>query len=92
MDTTSAGVHHALKGRGVAAAMTGALPPGEIEPIAVRLNEAQRLSGFSRSDLYRRASRGEIIFLKSGSRILVEFASLKAAIAALPIARINIAV
>jgi hypothetical protein len=92
MDTTSAGVHHALKGSASSIAMTGGRPPGEIEPIAVRLNEAQRLSGFSRSDLYRRASRGEIIFLKSGSRILVEFASLKAAIAALPIARINIAV
>ena len=42
--------------------MTGGRPPGEIELIALRLNEAQRLSGFSRSDLYRSASRGEIIF------------------------------
>lgn len=65
------------------------IPP--IEPILVRLAEAQRISGLSRSDLYRRASRGQIIFVKCGSRVLVDFASLKAAIAELPRAQINIA-
>jgi hypothetical protein len=64
---------------------------GAIEPLAVRLDEASRISGFSRSDLYRRAARGEIIFLKSGCRVLVKMDSLRAAVAALPRATINIA-
>jgi hypothetical protein len=85
----------ALKGGTTFPANVGApAPPAltpSIEPIAVRLADAIRISGFSRSDLYRRASRGEIIFLKCGSRVLVEYASLKAAIAGLPRAQINIA-
>jgi hypothetical protein len=64
--------------------------PALTEPLAVRLAEAVRISGFSRSDLYRRAARGEIIFRKAGGRILVEYAGLKAAIMALPVATINI--
>ncbi len=62
-----------------------------IEPILVRLVDAQRLFGLSRTGLYRLASRGEIIFLKAGNRVLVDFASLKAATARLPRASINIA-
>jgi hypothetical protein len=64
------------------------------EPLAVRLLEATRISGFSRSvrgDLYRRAARGEIVFRKCGKCVLVEYASLKAAYEALPKATINIA-
>jgi hypothetical protein len=70
-----------------------ALPaePAPTEPLAVRLAEAVRISGFSRSDLYRRAARGEIIFRKAGGRVLVEYAGLKAAVLALPIATINVA-
>jgi hypothetical protein len=63
-----------------------------MEPILVRLNDALQLSGFSRSYLYRRASRKEIIFFKCGSRVLVDFASLKAAIENLPRVQINITV
>ena len=82
----------ALKGSTAFPANAGALAaPVTIEPILVRLSDAIRLSGFSRSDLYRRASRGQIIFRKCGSRVLVDFASLKAAIAELPQAQINIA-
>jgi hypothetical protein len=62
-----------------------------IEPMAVRLPEASRISGFSRSELYRRAARGEVIFLKSGSTTLVDLGSLKAAVAALPRAIIRAA-
>jgi hypothetical protein len=62
-----------------------------IEPLAVRLADAIALSGFSRSGLYRMASRGELIFLKSGDRVLVDFRSLKAAVDALPRATINVA-
>ena len=57
---------------------------GGIEPITMRLPEASRYSGFSRSELYRRAARGEVIFLKSGATTLVDTASLRAAIASLP--------
>jgi hypothetical protein len=85
----------ALKGGTTFPTNTGALGPpvstATIEPILVRLADAQRISGFSRSDLYRRASRGQIIFLKCGNRVLVDFASLKAAIADLPRANIKIA-
>jgi hypothetical protein len=68
-----------------------ALSSQATEPLAVRLPEATRISGFSRSDLYRRAARGEIIFRKSGKAVLVDYASLKAAVAALPIADVRIA-
>lgn len=70
----------ALSGRGDAGPSIGPPP----DPLAVRLAEAQRISGFSRSDLYRRAARGEIVFLKCGNRVLVDFASLRAALASLP--------
>jgi len=63
--------------------------PFEVDPIAVRLPMAERISGFSRSEIYRRASRGEIVFLKCGTRTLVEMASLRAAVAALPRAAIR---
>ena len=66
--------------------------PGErADLLAVRLAEAQRISGLSRSDLYRRASRGEIVFLKAGARILVDMKSLRAVLAGLPRAEIHIA-
>jgi hypothetical protein len=54
------------------------------ERLAVRLPEATRISGFSRSELYRRAARGEIVFLKCGASTLVDMASLQAAVASLP--------
>jgi hypothetical protein len=54
------------------------------KPLAVRLAEATRISGFSRSRLYRMAGAGEIVFLKLGKATLVEFASLEAAIHRLP--------
>jgi hypothetical protein len=59
------------------------------EPIAVRLNEATRLSGLSRSELYRRAGRSEIILLKSGRTTLVQFRSLRRLITSLPRASIR---
>jgi hypothetical protein len=62
-----------------------------IDPIQVRIREAVRVSGFSRSTLYLMAARGEVVFRKSGKTVLVDFASLKAASEALPIATIRIA-
>ncbi len=63
--------------------------PRCIDPLAVRLPEASRISGFSRSEIYRRAGRGEIILLKCGKSTLVDMQSLRAAVAALPRASIR---
>jgi hypothetical protein len=59
------------------------------ERLAVRLPEATLISGFSRSELYRRAARGEIIFLKCGASTLVDLESLRVAVASLPRAMIK---
>ncbi len=53
-------------------------------PIAAPINEACRLSGFSRSEIYRRLAAGDIAAIKNGSRTLVLVASLRAYIEALP--------
>jgi hypothetical protein len=60
-----------------------------IEPLAVRLPDAVRISGLSRSELYRRAARGEIKFLKCGTSTLVDVSSLRAAVAGLPRAELR---
>ena len=54
------------------------------DPIAIRIPEACRLSGWSRSELYRRAGRGEVVIVKAGRSSLVLFRPLRAAIEALP--------
>lgn len=71
-------------------ASPAATPAAPIEPLALRLADAIAISGFSRSGLYRMAARGEIVFLKAGDRVLVDYASLKAKVAALPRATINL--
>jgi hypothetical protein len=68
---------------------TAPTDPPATEPLALRITEAVRVSGFSRSRLYLMAARGEIIFLKCGKAVLVEYASLKAAIQNLPRAAIK---
>jgi len=59
------------------------------EPIAITLREAIRLGGLSRSDLYRRAGAGQVIFRKSGATVVVDYASLKALVTSLPLAQIG---
>jgi hypothetical protein len=59
------------------------------ERLAVRLGEATYLSGISRSGLYRMAAAGQILLLKHGASTLVDVASLRAAVASLPRARIK---
>ena len=54
------------------------------DPILVRLPEASRISGLSRSALYKLNQAELLKFRKFGRTTLVDFASLKAAIAALP--------
>jgi hypothetical protein len=79
----------ALKGNAMVASTAPAQP--QPDPLTVRIPEATRISGFSRSELYRRAGRGEIIMLKCGKSTLVDMASLRAAVSALPRAPIRAA-
>jgi hypothetical protein len=55
-----------------------------IAPLAVTIPEAVRLSGLSRSELYRQLSEGRIQARKSGTRTLIVWASLQAHVEALP--------
>lgn len=54
------------------------------EPLALSIPEASRISGLSRSELYRRLAAGNIHAVKSGARTLVLMDSLKAHLASLP--------
>jgi excisionase family DNA binding protein len=62
------------------------LPKGgaHLERLTVKISEAARLTGISRTSLYRKAAAGEIIFLKCNNSTLVDFESLRAAVASLP--------
>jgi len=53
-------------------------------PLAVTIHEAVRVSGLSRSELYRRLADGKLRAVKSGSRTLVLMDSLRAHLASLP--------
>ena len=55
-----------------------------IQPLTVTISEAVRLSGLSRSELYRQLGAGHLRARKSGSRTLILWASLKAHVEALP--------
>jgi hypothetical protein len=55
-----------------------------IQPLTVTIPEAIRLSGLSRSELYRQLSAGRIRARKSGSRTLIVWASLQTHVEALP--------
>jgi hypothetical protein len=59
---------------------------GSAQPLAVTIFDAVRLSGLSRSEIYRRLSSGDIQARKSGCRTLIVWDSLKAHIEALPAA------
>jgi hypothetical protein len=70
-----------LKGSALAAVTLNLAQP---DPLAVRIPEATRISGFSRSEIYRRAGRGEIVLLKCGKSTLVDVPSLRTAVNSLP--------
>jgi hypothetical protein len=55
-----------------------------IDPLAIPIPEAVRLSGISRSELYRRLAAGEVRAVKSGARTLILMDSLRAHLANLP--------
>jgi hypothetical protein len=54
------------------------------DPIALPIPDAQRISGLSRSEIYRRLQAGDIQAVKSGARTLVLMDSLRAHLASLP--------
>jgi hypothetical protein len=55
-----------------------------IQPLTITIPDAVRVSGLSRSEIYRRLGTGDIEARKSGSRTLIVWASLKAYIDCLP--------
>jgi hypothetical protein len=57
---------------------------GGIQPLTVTIPDAVRISGLSRSEIYRRLGAGDIEARKSGSRTLIIWPSLKAYIDGLP--------
>jgi len=60
-----------------------------IEPLALKMPDAVRLSGLSQSELYRRAGTGELLFRKSGVSTIVDYESLKRLVKSLPAAVIT---
>lgn len=59
----------------------------EIEPIHVNMKDAVKLTGISRSEMYRRLNDGQIIARKLGASLLIDLASLRAFVANLPVAQ-----
>jgi excisionase family DNA binding protein len=55
-------------------------------PLTLTIQEAVRISGLSRSELYRRLSDGKVQAVKSGARTLITMDSLRAHLASLPVA------
>lgn len=53
------------------------------EPLTVSIREAARLTGLSRATIYRYLDDGAFEALKTGRRILIVYASLKAWLEAL---------
>ena len=51
------------------------------EPLAIRVDEAERISGLDRVTLYRLNAKGKLIFRKAGRRTLVDYPSLRQCLA-----------
>jgi len=62
--------------------MTAALKLPDVDPISVRIPDAVRLTGLSRSRLYELMKGGEIEFVKVGGSTLIPYDGLRAFIAA----------
>ena len=58
--------------------------PGALEPIAVTIPEACRITGLARSSIYREIGAGRIKAVKAGKRTLLPMDSLRAWLASLP--------
>lgn len=57
--------------------MSAASRPSGAEPISVRIPEAVRLTGLSRSRVYELMKSGDIEFVKVGGSTLIPFDSLR---------------
>jgi hypothetical protein len=62
---------------------------GALEPLTVTIPQTERLTGESRSQIYVRIDNGEYEAVKSGSRTLVIYESIKRRVAGLPRAQIK---
>jgi len=71
-----------LKGNALSAFITAARAHHDL--LAIRIPEAVRISGLSRSEIYRRAGLGQIVLLKCGRSTLVDVPSLRMVVASLP--------
>jgi hypothetical protein len=60
-----------------------------LEPVAVTIPQTEKLTGESRSQIYNRVGRGEYEAVKSGSRTLILYESIKRRFAGLPRATIR---
>jgi hypothetical protein len=60
-----------------------------LEPLTLTIEQTQQVTGESRSQIYARLGRGEYEAVKSGSRTLVIYESIKRRIIALPPAKIK---
>jgi hypothetical protein len=59
------------------------------EPLLLTVEQTQKTTGESRSQVYNRIGRGEYEAVKSGSRTLITFASIKRRVASLPRANVK---
>ena len=59
---------------------------GSLDLITAPILEASRISGLSRSEIYRRLSTGDIRAVKAGARTLVLMDSLRDHLSSLPVA------
>jgi excisionase family DNA binding protein len=57
-----------------------------VQTLTAPIAEASRISGLSRSEIYRRLATGNIRAVKSGNRTLILMDSLRAHLASLPAA------
>jgi hypothetical protein len=58
-----------------------------VNPILISIRESCRISGYSRSETYRRLAAGDIEAVKAKSRTLIVYASLLSHLRALPPAK-----
>jgi excisionase family DNA binding protein len=57
-----------------------------LEPLTVTISETSRITGISRSEIYRRLAKKEIFAIKSGSRTLVLMDSVRQHLNSQPLA------
>jgi DNA-binding transcriptional regulator YdaS (Cro superfamily) len=65
----------------------GAADSATTEPVAITISETCRISGLSRSQIYRDLAAGKLLAIKNGTSTLVLTESLKQLLASLPPAK-----